>query len=212
MAAKQQTPTDKRYDKRFLIQQANSHIFITLIVSSIVVSAGLVTSKILWDQRSYQARVIAAQEKARDQLIANIANAAELQKSYSALEASDVKAELVLDALPSKYDFPALASSMEKVVGASGLTLASFGGTDDVQSAVPSTNTPTPLEIPFTLNVQGTYSAIQGLVKSLDRSIRPFRVDSMTLSGTNSDMQAILNITTFYQPSTSLEIGTEVIK
>ncbi len=205
-------PIKKSYDKRVLIQQANAHIFITLVVSSIIVSASLVIGKILWDQRGYQSRVIAAQETARNQLDTNLTNAEELQNSFVALEASDIDSQLILDALPSKYDFPAVATSVEKIVTGTGGSLASFAGTDASTDAVGTSATPEPVEIPFSVSIEGTYGDVQSFVRSLERSIRPFRIDSMRMSGSDNVMTADLQISTFYQPSTNLDISKGVIQ
>lgn len=215
--------------KRSLITKANSTIVVTTGVAAFLVVFCLVASKTLISQASYQNRIIGAKKDAVSQLKDNISAKDSLVSSYSAFvgttqnvlggnpsgtgQQDGDNAKLVLDALPSKYDFPALATSLEKMIEGQNLTIVGITGTDDeVQQLNAGSGTPAPVAMPFQLQVSGSYQSIQGLVDLFNRSIRPFQIQSIELSGGQSNMTATINAQTFYQPEKTFKVSTEVIK
>lgn len=215
--------------KRSLITKANSTIVITTGVAAFLVVFCLVASKTLISQANYQNRIIGAKKDAVSQLKDNISAKDSLVSSYSAFvntpqnvlggnpdgtgQQDGDNAKLVLDALPSKYDFPALATSLEKMISSQNLTIVGITGTDDeVQQNNTSSGAPAPVAMPFQLQVSGSYQSIQGLVDLFNRSIRPFQVQSIELSGGQSNMTATISAQTFYQPEKTFKVSTEVIK
>ncbi len=198
--------------KRQLIERANSHIFTTVIIASIVVSASAVAISFLWGQRGFQDRVISAQEVTRDTINQNVANAQELERSFIALEESDINSQLILDALPSKYDFPAVASSVEKLADLGGVALDDFSG-DDLSAAAENTAIePIAIEIPFSSTVSGGEKDVEKFINTLEKSIRPFRIDGLSLNSSANNLVLEVSVSTFYQPSENLEVRTETIR
>jgi hypothetical protein len=179
---------------------------------------------------SYQNRVITAKKAALTQLKADLDARDSLQKSYNAFVAEDPNviggsvdgttsrdgdnAKIILDALPSKYDFPALTTSLEKMIDEQGLKITSITGIDEeaVQSVQKATSTPQPVIMPFQFQVGGSYQSVQSLLDVMLRSIRPFQIQTMEFSGDEGNMNATIAAQTFFQPEKSLQIKTEVIK
>ena len=60
--------------------------------------------------------------------------------------------------------------------------------------------------------VNGSYGNIQNLVGAFLRSIRPFQIQAMELSGDETSMTASITAQTFYQPEKTLSIKEEVVK
>src|SRR3990167_8047567 len=103
-----------------------------LAASTFIVVFTIVAGRALLSQRSYQARVIDKKEKARDQLKKNIEETKTLVTSYKSFtdrsenvlganpagqgEKDGDNAKIILDALPSKYNFPAIAPWMDKLI------------------------------------------------------------------------------------------------
>jgi hypothetical protein len=215
--------------KRSLITKANSTIVITTGVAAFLVIFCLVASKTLISQASYQNRIIGAKKDAVSQLKDDISAKDSLVSSYSAFVNTTQNvlggspdgtgaqdgdnAKLVLDALPSKYDFPALATSLEKLIDGQNLTIVGITGTDDeVQQQNTGSGTPAPVAMPFQVQVSGSYQSIQGLVDLFNRSIRPFQIQSIEVSGGQANMTATISAQTFYQPEKTFKVSTEVIK
>ncbi len=216
--------------KRLLIDKANSTIVIVVAVASFVTVFSLVATKALLSQRGYQARVTSEKEKAVKQLKANVNAVSTLQTAYKGFvdtpdnvlggnpkgtgDKDGDNAKIVLDALPSKYDFPALASSLEKILSSQSIKIVSITGTDEEvqQEANQSSPTPALVDMPFQIAVSGNYAALQTLMGTLEKSIRPIQVQTLDFSGTDASMQLTITAKTFYQPSKSLSITTKDVK
>lgn len=218
------------FTKRSLISKANSAMVIATTSAAFVVVFALVAGKSLTGQVSYQNKVIATKKTALKQLQADLDARDSLLQSYTAFVAEDPNvlggnpqgtgdkdgdnAKLVLDALPSKYDFPALATSLEKIIIAQNLKILGISGTDQevVEATKQTSPDPQPVAMPFQIQVSGSYASIQSLVDVFLRSIRPFQIQSIELSGDENDMTASISAQTFYQPEKSLKIKEEVVR
>lgn len=217
--------------KRLAIGKANAQMVGIVAAAAFVTVFCLVASNAVFSQNRYQARVISAKEKAHKQLQQNIQTFGNLQTAYKAFDNTGTNvlggnsngtgtndgpnSQIVLDALPSAYDFPALASSIEKVVSGNGLTITSINGTDDQLNQQNNTSSPSPqpVSIPFSFTVSNaSYNSINQLVTKLQQSIRPVSVDSMELTGSVSSMTATINAHTYFEPAKSVSITKKVIK
>lgn len=217
-------------EKHSKINKANNMMLIVIAICSVVVVFSLVASKALLSQRAYQSRVIEKKEKARDQLKSNLAATDKLITSYKSFisTSSNVlggnpkgtgdkdgdNAKIILDALPSKYDYPALNSSLEKLFTQNSVKIESISGVDDEisQAKNTSSNSPQPVDIPFEVSISSNYAGIQNIIKIFERSIRPFHINSLTLSGNDNDLSLTLKAKTYFQPERNLDIKKEVVK
>lgn len=216
--------------KRVKINKAQATM-VGIISGCVFVSVfSLVSARALWNQRSYQARVIGKKEAAVSQLEQNIDNVNTLVTTYKEFTGSPENilggnpagtgekdgdnARIILDALPSKYDFPGLTSSMEKVLEDKKLGSYSITGTDDElnqnKSGAPaSTDT---VEIPFQISAASSYTGIQDIIGTFEKSIRPLKLKQLTMSGNANDMNLTMTVNTYYQPVKTLNIKTEAVK
>jgi alpha-glucosidase (family GH31 glycosyl hydrolase) len=138
-------------------------------------------------------------------------------------------AKIVLDALPSAYDFPALISSIEKIAHIDNIPLESVGGTDDSgnpsgtsgttsttttqgQNPNPGAGTSSAVAIPFNLSSQTNYVTTQALIKDLERSIRPVDITRIGLQGNGASMNVDISANTYYQAPVGLQITQKGIK
>lgn len=216
--------------KQIGVDKANGRIFAITAAAAFLVVFFLVGSYMLFKQLTYQNKVIGIKRQAVTQLKANIKASDTLVNSYESFVASPQNliggapdgngprdgnnAKIVLDALPSKYDFPALAASLEKVLTDQRVNIQSITGTDDevVQATQASAGESVPIEIPFAVTVTGDYAAIQGVIGALDRSIRPIQVLNAKVAGDQQALSLTVTGKTFYQPEKSLTITKKVVK
>lgn len=216
--------------KRLLIDKANNMIVLVVAAASFVTVFSLVASRALLSQQAYQARVTSEKEKAVKQLKTNINAVKDLHTAYQAFvstpdnllggnpkgsgDKDGDNARLILDALPSKYDFPALATSLEKLLSLQNFKIQGITGTDQEiqQSTNASSPNPEPVPMPFQISFSGSYASMGFLFQTLERSIRPIQIHTLDLTGRDSDMQATISGQTFYQPAKSLSITTKVVK
>ncbi len=216
--------------KRLQIDKANATMVIAISIASFLAVFSMIAVKSLWSQRGYQAKVIAKKETARNQLKQNIDTANTLKTSYQAFVGTPANiiggnstgkgdrdgdnAKIILDALPSSYDFPALATSLEKLLSQKSLKINSIVGTDNeaTQQAVQSSPTPTSIPMPFQIGVTGDYKTIQSLITTFERSIRPFQIQTFNFQGTDKALTISITAQTFFQPEVSLKLGSETVK
>lgn len=218
--------------KRLQIDKANVRILIVMSVASFVTIFSLVASYSLMKQGGYQKNVIEKKETSLKTLESNLAARDTLVERYKAFtsqaqnaiggsasgsgERDGDNAKLVLDALPSRYDFPAVATSIERLITAGGLTTLSISGTDaqveQVAQTGQSAQSSAIVEMPFEFSVSGTTEKVQSFIDLLGYSIRPVQIDSMTLSGENEDLKATFTAKTYYQPRKSFELKSEVVR
>lgn len=215
--------------KRTLINKANSTILAVVGVTCFVIVFCLVAGHVLFSQLLYQNRIISAKKTALAQLKTDARATSSLVSSYQTFIGNGTNVlggsltgtgsqdgdngKIVLDALPSKYDFPALTSSLEKLLSGQKVTIQSISGTDEELSQPASGSTsPTPVAMPFQITVSGSYANIQNVVKTLEKSIRPIQVQTLTFSGSDQSLTMTLSAQTYYQPEKTFSIGQEVIK
>ncbi|MDB5171172.1 MAG: uncharacterized protein JWO35_866 [Candidatus Saccharibacteria bacterium] len=217
--------------KRVAISKANAQMVAVVGAASFITIFSLVASQAVFSTNQYQSRVTAAKDKANKQLQVNTESFSELVGSYEKFDGASKNviggsktgagdndgnnAKIVLDALPSSYDFPALTSSLEKILSDRSLKISSITGTDDQVNQEANSSSPNPqaVPMPFTFSISNaSYTSVQDLIKKLEHSIRPIQVDSITLSGGSSDMTLTVNAHTYFQPGKSLNITNQVVK
>lgn len=214
--------------KRVQIDKANTMMVAAIAISAFVVVFCLVASRALWSKQGYQNRLITEKEIAVSQLEQNLATVDDLVVAYKAFvetpdnviggnpsgtgEKDGDNAKIVLDALPSKYDFPALATSLEKLLGKAN-QIDSISGTDDEVAQITSAESATsPVEMPFEVGASGTFASSQELLEIFEQSIRPMKVGNLELSGSNGDLQISVSAKTYYLPEKGLNIQKKVVK
>lgn len=220
--------------KRLQISKANSSIVVILAVSSVVTVFSLVATRTLVQQSRYQQRVISEKQKAASQLKKNLDSVNELVTKYKEFEDAPENviggnpsasatgerdgpnSRIILDALPSKYDFPALVTSLDKILTSGGYKIISIGGADEEvnqsQVASGSAESSQPIEMNFNLIAGGSYLSVQKLITDFERSIRPFNVTYIEFSGNDAEMRVSMEAKTYYQPEKNLQIKTKVVK
>jgi Tfp pilus assembly protein PilO len=216
--------------KRIGVDKTNARIVLVTAAAAFLVVFFLVASASLFSQLRYQNRIIKGKKEAVAQLKKNMDSRDSLVASYKTFNSAPVNyiggsatgsgaqdgnnAKIVLDALPGTYDFPALTASLEKVASDQQVSIKSVTGTDDsvAQDVERSAATNPPVPMPFEIKVGGDYQAVQRLVESFDRSIRPIQVQSMKISGDSKEVSLDITAQTFYQPARTLNMRTKVIK
>lgn len=216
--------------KRVQIDKANARIVAYVSVAAFILVFSLVATKTLFSQATYQNHVIGKKRVAVNQLKTDISATSQLKTSYQGFvgTAQNVlggnpqgtgpkdgdNAKIVLDALPSSYDFPGLQASLEALLASQNVKIDSMTGTDDevAQSGNTSSVSPQPVPIPFTITVEGDYTGIQNVINAFEKSIRPIQVQTLGITGNKDKLTLTITAQTYYQPAKSLNIKKEVIK
>jgi Tfp pilus assembly protein PilO len=205
--------TEKPVSKREKISKANSTVFIAVALAAAIVMFCVISIKFLWTRSGYNARVISAKSQAKDQLEDNNRNLDALLEEFTALDSSaTTNSKTILHALPPVYDYPALATYMESLAQQSGVALPGSVGPDISASAVSSSIVSSPVEIPLTIEVNGSYESIVQFIKNTEFSIRPIHITAVEYTGTNDQIKAMITATTYYQPARDLGVGKKEVQ
>jgi hypothetical protein len=214
--------------KRKQIDKSKTQMFGIIVAASIISVGCLVTAKSLFSQANYVNKVAGVKEKAVSQLKKNKDAVAKLDESYKIFANQNPNllggsttgtgprdgdnGKLVLDALPSAYDYPALITSLDGLF--SKYKVGGLGGSDTSGDIVDDTATQasSPVEMPFTASVTASYTEFQQLLKDLDHSIRPIQLGMLSVGGKQDQLSVSLTATTYYQPETGPKVETKVVK
>ncbi|MDQ3158667.1 MAG: hypothetical protein M3P98_00830 [bacterium] len=231
--------------KQSLIERSNNTMIATIGIAAFLVVFSLVASRALITKMSFQNKQIGEKEIAVKQLNANIAVVPDLKNAYRAFvdrpdnviggvstssgERDGDNAKITLDSLPSKYDFPALATSLEKILSTNDYLIngitgideeASFSGavagdavTDETTTATATATASesTPVPMAFEIDATSNFDQTQQLFQIFKLSIRPFKLSTVQIDGTNSEMHVIIAGNTYYQKEKKVEIMTKRI-
>jgi len=220
--------------KHLQIDQAQSTMLLVVAIAAAVTVFCLISSKSLLSQGAYQHKVINARHEALKKLEANYNNAQTLVNQYNTVfEGSDPSnviggkntkdenaappdgdnARIVLDALPSGFDFPALLTSLSKIMADARVNAPQVNGVDDPGLSVTSASAkPQPQAISLSASANGSYGSIVRLITDFERSIRPFDITNLTINGNARSMFVSMQMATYYQPSTSFAVETKEVK
>lgn len=205
MATKKKKTVPK---KAFASNLSTSNLIALAILTGILsIVLALIIGRMLVSSMMLNARVIGKKTTASKQVSANYDNLKKLQDEYNSLGATR---ETVTTALPTKPGLPQLWAMMENIGNSSGVSTGSVSSVATTDAEAPAGG---PVQqLPFTVSVQGSYTAIQDYLKNIELSTRPLRVTNVTLSGTNNTVQANLTIVTYYQGAANLNVESEVVQ
>ncbi len=216
--------------KHVQIDKSQSSMLAVVAISVALVIFSLFAIKALVVKGLYQKRALHARQQAAGKLKDNYNAANTLFSQYKVFASGDPNilggsaggsaqldgnnAQIVLDALPSTYDAPALATSLEKILVGKNINIKSISVSDD-----PATNSdqpqaqPTTKALTFSFEGAADYKTMLSLFQDFEKSIRPFDVNTLEITGTDKTLDAVVGVTTYYQPARSLNLSaTEVVK
>jgi hypothetical protein len=216
--------------KRTLIDKANTTVVAATAGACFVVIFSLVASWTLFSQFNYQNRIIGKKNEAIKQLEVDKEALVKLKDAYGAFVNTSQNiiggnplgagpqdgdnAKIVLDALPSKYDYPALTSSMEMILAGQNVSIETLTGTDDLlnQESNDLSSQPQEVAMPFTASVSGSYDQLHGVLDALERSIRPIKIGKLIISGGQDKLTLNIEAETYYQPAKEFRATKQVVK
>lgn len=214
--------------KKAQILQANNIAVIWACVAAFALAFTAISAYKLIGQIAYQNKVLGAKKTALRQLDANLAARDDLVDAYQVFnsgaqnaiggnpagtgERDGSNAKIMLDALPSVYDFPQLATSVEALAGSQGVVITSMTGVDDqvTQSQQMGSAQPEAVAMPFTVTVEGPYAQVQSFVRSLELSIRPIKVTAASFTSGDGKVTAAITAESQYQPARKFQVEKKV--
>lgn len=210
------------------IDKSNAVIVIAIAGAAACLVFSIVSVRALWNQASYNKRVIKAKETTVQQVKTNVASLDSLKDSYRVFISAPTNviggsatgggdrdgdnAKITLDAMPSIYDFPGTISGLNKVLTGRRVSEVEITGVDEEATKL-TNQQPGVSPIALSIAAVGNTEDTQDLLSTLDLSIRPMNVKKVSFSGEGSGLLNILvDLDTYYQPKKKFEVKTEVIK
>lgn len=219
--------------KHALIDKDNSRTLVAVAAAVFVVIFCLFSLKALISQSNFHRRVIKEKEATLSQLKKNKQAVDDLRKTYTAFvdEQQNIlggnadgdgpidgdNAQLIIDALPGKYDFPALSSSIEKILKDGGYRIDGIGGSDEGMAMADSSGSAaagasTAVEIPYSFSTSSSLEGIKTLLQTLEHSIRPMHVTSISLQGGDSGLRSSITLKTYFASGKTFQLGSKEVK
>ncbi len=209
------------------IEKDMKTVIIAVGVACFALLFAILSINTLIGQMDIQNNVISSQKLAYNNLIVDKKSIKSLISSYSKFVNRPVNviggttqnnngnngdnAKIILDALPSSYDYPALLSSVQNLLSSTGVTINSISGADTPPASGNATASSSPQAMSFSFSVTAPISGIQSVFSSLEHSIRPFQIQNIELSGDQSNLTLQISAQTFYQPPIIFNITKETV-
>lgn len=214
--------------KRLQIDKDSKTMIIWVAIAVFIVIFSIISGHSLYTELSYRNRVIAADSTAYNQLKNDVNTSGQLVGSYKDFVDTSTNiiggstnnnsqnngdnAKIILDALPSTYDYPALIASLQSLLGSQGVTINSITGTDSPPGPSSGLNSSAPIAMPFSFSVSGSFQSIQNVVSAFEHSIRPMQFQTVDISGSQSSLTLNVSAQTYFQPAIGFNIKKEIVQ
>lgn len=221
---KADTPRLTGLKKRQQIEIAGRVMFVWVAIAAAALSFCAATGQYLFVKWQHNNAVIAAKQKADDTLASNIVSAKDLIKQVDGLVAdvplstvktspTDPNTKSVLDALPTTFDPAALATSLQRVVlSRSGVSIDNISVPQELDAPSADSTKPVPQEMKFSFIITGSYEAVKKAMTDVEKTIRPIKITSINMAGSDTNLRAAVEAVTYYQPPKSVTVGQETVK
>lgn len=179
----------------------------SLVAGGVVVTVAVViisgfALKSLFGKLNQNNQLLSKKRVAQEQVTKNLEALSQLSQQYSAL---GPKRTLILDALPTTPNFPAIVSMMEELSKNAGVELLSVA-----PSEIESTGRVTgAAQYQFTASISGSYDSFKEFLRNVELSLRPMAITTMKISGNSSLLGVDMTISTYYQAEFDTSLKTE---
>lgn len=228
MAVKSNGQTSALHD---IISKDSTRTLIIVSVTVFIAIFCMIAAKTLVSQIFYQNKVVSEKKSALKVVEDNGGSSQELALTYVSFATENPNvlggsrdgkgpkdgdnAKLVLDSLPDELDYPALSSSIEKILLDGGYGIQSLGGGDAQELLVSDDEgspTSLPVEIEYPLKVEATPQTALSLLQTLEASIRPFDITTLKIEASSNNLELTIGMKTYYQSSSGLQVSSKVVK
>lgn len=224
--------------KRTQIDRTNKMMFLWIAIASALVGVAVVVSIFLVQKVIYEEKVLAVKATTVSTLDKNLKVIDQLKTDVQALDANSalmsVKAnptdqalQVVLDALPSDANSLALGASLQnklltnvpgsftleslQVAPVSGVEVLDGSDTVDAAASSDASTTGSASQITFNFSVKGDQTALSGILRNLEKSIRTIVVTNLTIEKQADTLVMSVEGHAFYQPAKTIELTEKVV-
>jgi|GEM_PF-6915407 len=201
--------------KKALANQEASKALKMLSFAAVALALGLVAVNYFATSLDFHRQVFSKKSAVENQLEANAKALSSLENAFKNIENNGPRPEEVFAAIPTSGDFPNTSASIESIANRSGVELKNINFTNETGETPGGIDTyaeprPAIKEITLTVEFSGSYQSVREAIGRLENSRRVFKVNSVELSGTNRNVNALLALSTYYVPAVDNSIDKEV--
>lgn len=222
--------------KRQQIAGTRKQVFIWVALASAAVVVCLVVGVNLFQRISYQGKVNGELGKTDEALQNSVGAIDGLTKNVNDLRANaaltlpNLKSDdstvfqVVIDALPTEDDSVDLSSSLQsRILSRSGASIeqitidsaststSSLSSSSDEATSSSTVAFPVAQAINFRISIVGGYDTIRSTLQDIERTIRPIIINEIALEGSDNDLTATIDATTYYSPSVDYRVGSKEV-
>lgn len=200
--------------KQALANQEASKALKMLSFAAVTLALGLVAVNYFATSLNFHRQVFSKKNEVESKLEANAEALKSLENSFKNLENNGPRPEEIFAAIPTSGDFPNTSAMLENIANRSGVEVQNINFSNESGEAAGSRDTyaepqPAVREITLTLEINGSYGSVREVIGRLEDSRRVFRVNSVELSGTNDNVNALMGISTYFIPAVDNTIDKE---
>lgn len=176
-----------------------------VVATVVVVVIAIFALRGLYGKLTLNNELLSKKRAAQTQLTDNLEALDSLKDQYASL---GTKKKLILDALPTSPDFPAIVSMMENLSKNAAVALQSVTPSES-ESAEETTG---PIEYEFSATVSGGYESFKSFLKNVELSLRPLAITTMKINGTADLLTVEMTLVTYYQKEFDPSLKTVPLK
>jgi len=189
---------------------------VSVVFSIIMIQRILFVNKVI-DEKGKSLKVLTVNNTAISNLRTEIQNLNYDENLISSkAQQTDQAIQVILDALPVEANYPALGSSLQRVllINSQGVQVNSFSVSQLSSTVgVASSKIPGAYEMAFSFSAVGSSSSMVEFLKRLEKSIRVVDSVSYNISGASADrVSLVFNGVVYYQPVKTLKITEKEVK
>jgi len=214
--------------KSFQIDKSSQQMLVFASVGVFFLVFSLFSCKSLLSKMNFQNKYLDQKNTALNQLKSDLNNVNTLNSAYKSFISQNTNliggsasgagstdgnnAKIILDALPSEYDFPALGTSLQKLLTGNNVLVGNLSASNALNDSSGTVSSAGVSQIPFTFTISGPESNVVNTIKLFEQSIRPFYFSSINVSGNNTNLIVTVNAVTYYQNEQSFNIGSTTVQ
>jgi hypothetical protein len=228
--------------KQIKIDKDNRNIIIVLAITSFIIVFTIVATKSLIVIYNYQNRVSSAIQTSLTQVTVDQSNINTLETSYKDFVSKPTNIigglssgigvnqgnnqKIIQDALPATYDGTEEVLSINNlfvgngiktdgvsVTGGSVTAPASGGSAASTVSPVTTASTASLVPVQVAGSFSGSENDLNAFITKIQNCVRPFQINSITVSGTSGNLKMDMQLTTYYLSNNiTVSTNTETVK
>lgn len=218
--------------KRQQISHANRVMLLWIAGVSVVVGISVVLIIFLVQRIMFDEKVIGEKNHTASVLKKNLDKVEGLKQNVRVLDTNQALGSIrlnetkssiqtVLDALPADPNTTALASSLQLKLlnGVPGVVIETLsvapGPSGSTTTSSSSKSSSAAEELGFTFSVsaaKGNYDALREVLERLEKSIRPFKTDTVVVEAQGSKIVMTVSGSSYYEPAKVVELKSKVVK